>query len=421
VDILRRAFPRSEAETFSTYPLSENSEALHELLSGWVGVATNGLRNVDESRALSIPAFGRAVNLISGTIAGLPLKHYTGQGATRTEVPGIFDRPQGPFAVSAFQWTEMVFQHLACYREAFLQELRNDGGAVIGYWPIHPAAVTKVEWDGPEKRFTVHYKDGDRVLGTITSPTTAGAILHVLGPEMTGLRGIPVWVQYQKTFQVLIAAQDAAARVFTGPLIRGLVTTEADEELGDDPQAEAQLIMDQLNARISGAENANQMAFVNRHLKFMPWQQTNMDAQYIETRAFEIEEISRITGVPPHLLSQTEKQTSWGTGVAEQNLGLQRYTLMAYTSRFESAAEDVLPPGEFVEFDYKGMLQGTPAAEITLLIEQVQGGILTPDEARAILNMRPMPKSEGKNAEEEGAAGAGSGAGAGSDTGTDAA
>jgi hypothetical protein len=94
---------------------------------------------------------------------------------------------------------------------------------------------------------------------------------------------------------------------------------------------------------------------------------------------------------------------------------------MAYTSRFESAAEDVLPPGEFVEFDYKGMLQGTPAAEITLLIEQVQGGILTPDEARAILNMRPMPKSEGKNAEEEGAAGAGSGAGAGSDTGTDAA
>ena len=81
---------------------------------------------------------------------------------------------------------------------------------------------------------------------------------------------------------------------------------------------------------------------------------TKRDAQFIESRSFQVEEVSRIYGVPPHLLGQTEKQTSWGTGVAEQNLGLSRYTLMGYTSRIESALVAVLAPAEFAEFDYKG-------------------------------------------------------------------
>ena len=119
---------------------------------------------------------------------------------------------------------------------------------------------------------------------------------------------------------------------------------------------------------------------------------TQRDAQFIESRSFQVEEVSRIYGVPPHLLGQTEKQTSWGTGVAEQNLGLSRFTLMGWTSRIESALAAVLPPTEFAEFDYRGLLAGTPQQEIELLIAQKNAGLLSADEARAILNRPPLPE-----------------------------
>ena len=172
----------------------------------------------------------------------------------------------------------------------------------------------------------------------------------------------------------------------------------------DDPDGEAQAIMDKLNSRIAGVENANQMAFVNRHLAFHPWQMTNADAQFIETRIYCVEEFARITGLPPHLLAAIDKQTSWGTGIAEQNIGLARFCLMSYTSRIESAAKRVLPEGTYIEFDYKGLLQGSPAEEIRLTIEQVAAGIMSPEYAATLLQLPapPAPREVSSGTQEEG-------------------
>jgi HK97 family phage portal protein len=396
--------PRGALHT--AYPLSENSPELRALLAGWIGTS-NGLPTPGEDDAFSIPAFSRGTQIVAGTIAGLPLRTYQRTDEQREQVPGIFDDPSGPFGLSPFEWVEMSILHLLCYRELYLQRLTNDGGAVIGYWPIHPGAVTKVEWVGTSKRFTVHYSDGDRILGTIADPTEAGAILQVLGPGITnGLRGNPLWDQHRATFQTAIAAEKAAARVFTGALVRGLVTTAEGEELDpDDPEGEAKQIMEKLNTRMNGVDHAGQFAFVNRHLKFDKWSQSNLDAQFTETRTFGIEDFARMIGTPPHLLAAIDKQTSWGTGVAEQNLGLARYCLMQYTSRLESAVNKALmPPGEFIEFDYKGLLQGSPKEEIELLIAEVGGPILLANEARRVLNLPPLPNLsplEAPNGEEQ--------------------
>jgi HK97 family phage portal protein len=173
--------------------------------------------------------------------------------------------------------------------------------------------------------------------------------------------------------------------------VGGLVTTEEGEDV---EEAEATLILEHLNARISGPDNAGRLAFINRHLKLTNWQMTNLDAQFSESRAFQVEEFARMLGLMPIHLAQTEKQTSWGTGIAEQNVGLSRFNLMHHTSNFESTVRKILPDGQFVEFDYKGLLQGTPAQEIELLLAESGGGpIITTDEARAVLNLGPMPKT----------------------------
>jgi HK97 family phage portal protein len=126
---------------------------------------------------------------------------------------------------------------------------------------------------------------------------------------------------------------------------------------------------------------------INRRLKLDPWTPNNIDAQWHETRTFVLGEVGRLFGMPPHLLNDTEKQTSWGTGVAEQNLGLARYTLRGWSDRIEQSLTRQLPRGQFVEFDYRGLLQGTPAQEIELILDQLEGGLITVDEARKVQNL----------------------------------
>jgi hypothetical protein len=129
-------------------------------------------------------------------------------------------------------------------------------------------------------------------------------------------------------------------------------------------------------------------------MKLHPWTPNNIEAQWAETRQMILGEIGRLFGMPAHLLNDTEKQTSWGTGVAEQNLGLARYTLRGWSDRLEQTLSRRLPSGEFCEFDYKGLLQGTPAQEIELIIAQVDAGLLTLDEARKILNLPPLTPAQ---------------------------
>jgi HK97 family phage portal protein len=209
---------------------------------------------------------------------------------------------------------------------------------------------------------------------------------QVLGMSIDGLRGMSPLRLFRQTLNTSAAADRAANRAFTtGSLIAGLVTTEEDID-----GTEAELIKAKLNAKISGPDSAGDIAFVNRALKFTPWTMSNVDAQFTESRIFQVEEVSRIHGVPPHLLMSTSKVTSWGAGIAEQDLGLARYTLMGHTGRIEAALRRVLPRGQFAAFEYKGLLQGTPAQEIELLIKQVAAGLLTLAEARAILNRPPI-------------------------------
>jgi len=183
-----------------------------------------------------------------------------------------------------------------------------------------------------------------------------------------------------------IAGDRAAAKMFaSGALHSGIVTPEEDVT-----EEEAKTIKESLNAKVSGWENAGEIAVVNRRLKFTPWTMSLEDAQFLQSRQFQVEEIARWTGVPPHLLMQTEKQTSWGTGVAEQNRGLSRFTLQSYTSRTEERLSRLLPAPRFCEFDFAGLLQPAPEVEIPLLIQQVAAGLMTPNEARRIRGMDPI-------------------------------
>ena len=345
------------------------------------GVSWGG--EVNEANALGLTAFYRAVSLIAGTVAGLPLEVYQeNPDDSRTELKGhwLDETPAGPYDMTDYAWVETVMLHQLIHGETFLKYLFNEAGELIGLWPVHPLAVTRVVWAGAKKVFSIAMVDGG------TEILTSDELLHVPAMSIDGLRGCSPLSVFRQTLGTSRAGEVAANRTFTtGALIRGLVTTEEDID-GD----EAKAIKAQLDQKMAGAENAGGIAFVNRSLKFSPWTMSNVDAQFLESRRFQVEEIARMYGLPTNLLSATGAVSNWGTGVAEANLGLQKYVFMAYTSRLESAFKRVLAPNQFAEFDYHGLLQGSPKDEIGLLIQQVGAGILTVDEARGILNLPPL-------------------------------
>jgi HK97 family phage portal protein len=334
-----------------------------------------------ESAAFGLTAFYRAVSLISGTIAGLPLKVYEKVGDRREERDHFLSRePAGPYDMSAFAWTEMLMLHQLLHGECFLRNIATQGGEVVGLWPVHPLAVTKVEWSGADKLFTLALKGG------ATEIVESGELLHIPVMATDGLRGVSPVSVFRQALETAKQGERAANRTFvSGSLVSGLVTTEEDVD-----EEEAKAIKERLSSKMMGAEHAGDIAFVNRALKFSPWAMNNVDAQFLESRKFSVEEVARMFGLPTHLLSVAGAVSNWGTGVAEANLALQKYVLMGYTSRIESALRAILPPGWFAEFDYKGLLQSSPKDEIELLAVQVKAGLLTRNEARAIMNREPV-------------------------------
>jgi HK97 family phage portal protein len=185
------------------------------------------------------------------------------------------------------------------------------------------------------------------------------------------------------------AGERAANRQFTnGALISGMVTPQGDEEIDPD---EAAIIKQSIDQHMLGAENAGGIPVINRKLGFSPWSLSAADAQFIESRTFQVVEISRWLGVPPHLLSETEKATSWGAGIEAQNLGLARYTLQPWTSRLDAALSPLITnPRRCVEFDFSKFVKPSPVDETNMLNVMVNGGWMTPNEARAQRGLPPI-------------------------------
>lgn len=347
---------------------------------------------VNEASALGTSALWRAYNLIASTLASLPLRTLSEPTpGTRKRTTSVFDDPGGIDGQTPFAWKETLFLHLLLHGNAFALKVRNVAGAVVGLPLVHPMSVVM---ELPSQRqvregklpqgglwYIVTLDDGSR------RTFDAYDIMHVPGLSMDGKRGMSILSIARNSLGTTIAGDRAAAKMFnSGALISGLVSPEEDCE----PE-ETDKIRDELNRNITGWENAGAIAVVNRRLTFTPWTMTAVDAQFLQSRQFQIEEIARWTGVPPFELMQTEKQTSWGTGIEAQQRGLGRTVLAPWATRVQEACSRLLSTNRFIEFDFAGLERPTPAEEIDLLLKQVEGGLLTLNEARAVRNMPPVP------------------------------
>ena len=344
--------------------------------------------HVGEFSVLGLPAVWRAVSLIAGSIATLPLEAIHEHNGITETVPSWLNNPGGPSGLTKFELVETMLLHLLLWGNAYLMHIYGGAGQLLGVHPLHPRCVSVQLQSNGTKLFRVE------LLGGKTTVLTDRQLTHIMGLSTDGVRGLsPIWVA-RNSFGTSLAAERSAARLFrNGALISGVVTPETGETLTPD---DATRIKESIRNNVAGEANAGDIAVINKVLKFTPWSMDASDAQWLESRAFQVEDVARWFGIPPHLLAQTEKQTSFGAGLTEQNRGFARYTLQPWTSRIEDRLSLLLPANKTAKFDYHAMVKPAPEVEIQLLVDQVAAGILTVNEARKMRNLPPLAASEQK-------------------------
>jgi HK97 family phage portal protein len=347
----------------------------------WLLASSAAGVSVSESTTIGLSSAYRAVDLLGGVIGSLPLKSYRTLGDSRERVATFLDNPCPDF--TQMEWTQLVVTHRVLRGNAYLLHIYGGAGQLMGLQPIHPGVVT-VKWDKDlqAKVYTV-------TIDGVAREFTSAEITHIHGMSLDGLTGLDPVTVLRDTFGTSIAGNRSAAKQFkNGSMLQGIVTT-----LEDVTEDEAKIIKNDLNNRMRGVENSGDIAFVNRSLKFDPWQMSNEDAQFLESRTFQIDEIARIFGLPKVLLAQDGAST-WGSGIAELIRGMQKFTLVPITTGIEQRVSMLLGQEMIAEYEYKSLFQGTPQEEIDALIKQKEAGILTVDEIRRIMNLAPLPESE---------------------------
>lgn len=355
-----------------------------------LGYTTPGQPTISEYSALTLSAVWRAVSIISGSVASLPLRTLREDSdGLKTRVPSFLDTPGGDL-LTPFEWRERVMVHLLLHGNAYLQHLYNGAGQLIALHPVHPSYVSTT-WDASRpggKLFRVGSTPESGWIGPLLD-LDASSMTQIMAMSPDGLTGLSMITQARMSFGTGIQGDKAGYRTFAnGALISGLVSPHGDEDLTED---EAKTVKSMVNRTMTGPENAGDLVVVNRKLDFTPWQMNAADAQFLQSREFQIDEVGRWFGVPPHLLGLVDKSTSWGQGIAEQNRGLARYTLTGWTGRIEQRMSHVLPATVTAEFDYSTFVRPSPEDEINLLVTQVNNGLLSPNEARAVRNLPPIP------------------------------
>lgn len=341
---------------------------------------------VSETGAIStMVAVYRAVSLLSGLAAGLPLKAYRYSGKTEVIVRPLLNPGYGR---TPYELIETMMVHLLGWGNSYVHKERNSFGAIENLVPINPGRVKPKAYrpgeiaDQAVKVFEVKQPDGTII------PLTNYELMHIPGLSYDGVLGLsPIGVARQP-IGTLMAADDLASRQYSnGNMIGGVLTT--DKPL-TQPQADA--IKARWRDKMQGAHHAHDVAVLDQGTKFQATTLAPEEAQFLQTRRWQTIDIARVFGIPPHLLGDVERTTSWGTGIEQQNIAFVAYTLRPWLTRIEQrmSFEIVTPKTQFCEFEINGLLRGAAAERSQFYASAIQWGWMTRNEARIEENLQPI-------------------------------
>lgn len=352
---------------------------------------------VTVDKALAIPTVWRCIGLLATVVAGCPLNTLN-KKKELVDVPAL--DPMNPSTTyTQYELWELVVAHLCLWGNAFVRKVRNNGDMIVDLIPICPELVkvqlasineAKVYGLQPgEKYFKIHHvADNGTILPDAEIATTFD-IMHIPGQGYDGVRGLSPLQVAAQTYGTALAADKLAARFYgRGTMLSGVLNVKA--PLAD--QAQADEIKRRWREVNAGSAHGGDIAVLDAETSYQQLTIPPDQLQFLESREWEACELARIYGIPPHLIGDESKSTSWGTGIEQQNIGFVAYTVAGWTSRIEQRVtrEVVTTRGQYSTFDLTELMKGSTSERFTAYALAIQWGWMTRNEARIREDLEPI-------------------------------
>lgn len=382
---------------------------LDDALAGWAGLEASRMDGTNfrtnqvtlaeyqdrgaahETSVLGLSAAWACTNLLAGTIASLPISIYQTINKVKQEATDhylyrlLHDSPNAD--QTAYEFFEFIAACLELRGNGFSEISRRNDGTVFNLAPPLPPQLVMVE-RASNGALQYHVTENGR---RRTVPQSK--MLHLRGFGGSPLGGLSTLAFGRSTFGTALQIEAAARSTFRNGLrTNGAFVSAHPLDQGQMDTAEARI-----TEKYTGAMNAGRPLLLNHGMDWKSISINPEDAQMLESRSFSVEEICRFFGVPPFMIGHTEKSTSWGTGLEQQTLGFQKFTLRKRLKRIEMALEkQLLRPvdvvqGISIEFNVEALLRGDSQARSKFYQTMAQIGAMTINEIRALEGLPPIP------------------------------
>lgn len=379
--ILDRLFRRSLE---GTYPITGG-----RILEVLGGTPVHAGVTVSEETALGVTAVYRAVAIIAGSVAALPMRSFRDREDGREDLGAPWFEVEPYPDVSPFQYKELVLTDLLLWGNHYSLKIRSEtGDRILRLLRVPPWQVSVKR----EKSTGLNPSGKQYTCQGATAPYTPWEMLHVPGLGYDGLLGLSPISLARQSIGLAQAAEEYSARVYgSGALMAGILTT--DQALPDE--ATAQALKDRWKSKIGGVARSHEIVVLDRGAKFEPVGMSPEDASLVSSRQFSIQEIARLYGVPPFLLADSSGSTSWGSGLQTFGEMFVRFTLTTWLSRVEQRfSAHLLPRGQEARFVTDALLRGSATERASYYQTMKTIGALTVDEIRDREDLPPMPDDD---------------------------
>ena len=358
---------------------------------------------VSEMSAMQLTAVYACVRILSESVASLPfhLYRYTKNRSKEKAIDHPLYRilhSEPNDEMTSFIWRETMMAHILLWGNAYSQIIRNGKGEVLELWPL---MANRMSVDRDEKTNKIIYTydaskvdKGVKVEKKLTFKKEE--ILHIPGLGFDGLVGYSPIAMAKNAVGMAQACEKYGSKFFNNGALPGGVLTHpshVDESKADE-------LRERWRSLFGGANNSNRIAVLEDGMKFEPISINPNEAQFLETRKFQLNEIARIFRIPPHMIGDLEKSSF--NNMEEQSLEFVKYTLEPWLIRWEQGIEKALLTIDekktyFVKFNLDGLLRGDYESRMKGYSIGIQNGFMSPNDIRNLESLDEIPDEEGGN------------------------
>ncbi|MEA5067815.1 MAG: phage portal protein, partial [Christensenellaceae bacterium] len=350
-------------------------------------------KSVTARSAIQVSAVYACVRVIAETVASLPLHVYenTDSGSVKALRHPLYrllhDEPNGE--MTSFVMREVMLSHLLLWGNSYSQIIRSGRNHIVGLYPLLP------------DRMEVDRNSTGALIYTYT--TTEGRtvrlapeeVLHIPGLGFDGVMGYSPIALEKSAIGLGIAAEEYGSKFFANGATPAGVLTHPNTV--KNPKA----LRESWNAAYGGSANANRVAILEEGLRFERISMPNNEAQFLETRKFQVSEICRIFRVPPHLVGDLEHATF--SNIEHQSISFGVHTIRPWLVRIEQSMNRALFSEKekgrfFVRVNMDGLMRGAYKERMEGYAIARQNGWMSANDIRDLENLNPLSDADGGNA-----------------------